>query len=135
MYDYLNLATRSPQVCINKGERANKFEVSECSKSFNTFSDSSQNKHPPRKDLQHCRCVFLPSFVFPVRSSVHQRRQEAEGHKKTSQEGEPSEKLLLLILLSRTEKMVLMTSYISDGTINMALCGEQNLLSHVRNGN
>ena len=34
VYDYLNSATRSPQVCINKGERVNKFEVNECSESF-----------------------------------------------------------------------------------------------------
>ena len=85
--DYLNLATRRPLVCINKGERVNKFEVSECSESFNTFRSSSQNKLPPHKGLQHCLYVFLPFFVFPVRSSVPQRRQQAEGHDKRSEEG------------------------------------------------
>ena len=43
VYDYLNLVTRSPQVCTNKSERVNKFQVSECSKSFTANIDRGQD--------------------------------------------------------------------------------------------
>ena len=70
VYDYLNLAARSLQGCINKGERVNKLEVSECFESFNAFRDLSQTPSP---QTLATLCVFLPFFVFPVRSSVPQR--------------------------------------------------------------
>ena len=70
VYDYLNLAARSPQGCINKGERVNKLEVSECFELFNAFRDLSQTSSP---QTLATLCVFLPFFVFPVRSSVPQR--------------------------------------------------------------
>ena len=43
VYDYLNLVTRSPQVCTNKSERVSKFQVSECSKSFTANIDRGQD--------------------------------------------------------------------------------------------
>ena len=85
-YDYLNLATRSPQVCINKGERVNKLEVSECSKSFNTFLGASQNKLPLRKGSQHCPCVFFtflclscPLFSSSAKVAGRGARQDERG--------------------------------------------------------